>query len=156
MINQRENLQLPPQLCDGATHREVIPDPDKQTRSCNLIDLKRIHIFTPKSLSTEPSGSFAKAEFVGAKTVKGGSRLVPLGKATVMAASKVEKRLSVASTSPVVGNPAAGENGLKPGARPEGGRRATPPSCATTPPPGANPPSPPPGVQHLFRVQHFC
>ena len=46
--------------------------------------------FTSRSLSTEPSGSFAKAELVGAKTVKGGSRLVPLGKAMVMAASRVE------------------------------------------------------------------
>ena len=71
--------------------------------------------------------------------MKGGSRLVPLGKATVMAASKVEKRLSVESTSPVVGSPAAGENGLEPAARPEpaGGERATPPP-------------PPPGVQWVY------
>ena len=89
-----------------------------------------INVFTSKSLSTEPSGSLAKAELVGAKTVKGGSRLVPLGKATVMAASKVENLSSVASTSPVVGSPAAGENGLEPeGLEPEGGERATPPSC---------------------------
>ena len=104
-------------------------------------------------MSTEPSGSFAKAELVGANTVKGGSRLVPLGKATVMAASRVEKRSSVASTSPVVGSPAAGENRLEPGIGPEGSERATPPSCATPPPPDA---TPPPGVQRFFRVQNFC
>ena len=96
-------------------------------------------------MATDPSGSFSNAELVGAKTVKGGSRLVPLGKATVMAASRVEKRLSVESTSPVVGSPAAGENGLEPAARPEpaGGERATPPSSATPPPP-------PPGVQWVY------
>ena len=99
-------------------------------------------------MATEPSGSFSNAELVGAKTVKGGSRLVPLGKATVMAASRVEKRLSVESTSPVVGSPAAGENGLEPAARPEpaGGERATPPSSATPPPP-------PPGVQWVYDLR---
>ena len=53
--------------------------------------------------------------------------MVPLGKAAVMAASKVEKRSSVASTSPVVGKPAAGENGLEPEARPADGGEDAPP-----------------------------
>ena len=83
--------------------------------------------------------------------MKGGSRLVPLGKAVVMAASKVEKRSSVASTSPVVGKPAAGENGLEPEARPVDGGEDAPPepvggedaaSPSPRAPPCASPPSP--------------
>ena len=77
--------------------------------------------------------------------MKGGSRLVPLGKAVVMAASKVEKRSSVASTSPVVGKPAAGENGLEPEARPADGGEDAPPEPvggedAASPSPCAPPP----------------
>ena len=81
--------------------------------------------------------------------MKGGSRLVPLGKAAVMAASKVEKRSSVASTSPVVGKPAAGENGLEPEARPADGGEDAPPEPvggedAASPSPCAPPCAPPP------------
>ena len=45
----------------------------------------------------------AKAEFVGAKTVKGASRPVPSGKAVSRAVSRVENLWSVERTSPVVG-----------------------------------------------------
>ena len=49
----------------------------------------------------------AKAELVGANTVKGAVRPVSVPKAALRAASNVENRLSVARSSPVVGREAA-------------------------------------------------
>ena len=145
-------LQLFQQQCGGAAHLAGILGPDQwRDKESSILKLVSPTQPTSKSFSTEPSGSFAKAALVGAKTVKGGSRLVPLGKAVVMAASKVEKRSSVASTSPVVGKPAAGENGLEPEARPADGGEDAPPepvggedaaSPSPRAPPCASPPSP--------------
>ena len=62
------------------------------------------------------SSTLAKAELVGAKTVKGASSPVPSGKAVSRAVRRVENLSSVASNSPVVGR--SPEPGLIEGMKP--------------------------------------
>ena len=59
---------------------------------------------SPRSPAKDSGSTFANAEFVGANTVKGASSPVPLGKAVPRAVRRVEKRSSVARSSPVVGS----------------------------------------------------